>query len=149
MNASASSPVRDFRDAGIRVLRIDPLMLLATLGLIAASIYTVGTASQDDIPGDPNYYAYRQALYAGVGLVFMFLLSRFDYSRLREWKIGIYAFMIVADPGRLRARLLCARLAAGDRVRLLQLPGVGARQAAARRDAVGLHGRPHAAPDRS
>ena len=94
MNASASSPVRDFRDAGIRVLRIDPLMLLATLGLIAASIYTVGTATQDDIPGDPNYYAYRQALYAGVGLVLMFLLSRFDYSRLREWKIGIYAFMI-------------------------------------------------------
>ena len=89
MNASASSTVRDFRDAGIRVLRIDPLMLLATLGLIAASIYTVGTASQDDIPGDPNYYAYRQALYAGVWLVFMFLLSRFDYSRLREWKIGI------------------------------------------------------------
>jgi rod shape determining protein RodA len=96
MNASASSPVRDFRDAGIRVLRIDPLMLLATLGLIAASIYTVGTATQDDIPGDPNYYAYRQALYAGVGLVLMFLLSRFDYSRLREWKIGIYAFMIAS-----------------------------------------------------
>jgi rod shape determining protein RodA len=96
MNASASSPVRDFRDAGIRVLRIDPLMLLATLGLIAASIYTVGTATQDDIPGDPNYYAYRQGLYAGVGLVLMFLLSRFDYSRLREWKIGIYAFMIAS-----------------------------------------------------
>jgi rod shape determining protein RodA len=96
MNASASSPVRDFRDAGIRVLRIDPLMLLATLGLVAASIYTVGTATQDDIPGDPNYYAYRQALYAGVGLVLMLLLSRFDYSRLREWKIGIYGFMIAS-----------------------------------------------------
>jgi rod shape determining protein RodA len=94
MNASASSPVRDFRDAGIRVLRIDPLMLLATIGLIAASIYTVGTATRDDIPGDPNYYAYRQALYAGVGLVLMFLISRFDYSRLREWKLGLYALMI-------------------------------------------------------
>ena len=96
MNASASSPVRDFRDAGIRALRIDPLMLLATFGLIAASIYTVGTATQDDIAGDPNYYAYRQALYAGVGLVLMFLLSRVDYSRLREWKLGIYALMIVS-----------------------------------------------------
>jgi rod shape determining protein RodA len=94
MNASASSPVRDFRDAGIRALRIDPLMLLATVGLIAASIYTVGAATRDDIPGDPNYYAYRQALYAGVGLVFMFLLSRFDYSRLREWKLGVYGAMI-------------------------------------------------------
>ena len=39
-------------------------MLLATLGLIAASIYTVGTATQDDIKGDPNYFVYRQAGYA-------------------------------------------------------------------------------------
>ena len=95
MNASASSsPVRDFRDAGVRVLRIDPLMLLATLGIVAASIYTVATATSDDIPGDANYFAVRQAAYAGVGLVLMFLISRFDYSRLREWKIGVYAFLI-------------------------------------------------------
>ena len=90
-------------------------MLLATLGLIAASIYTVGTATQDDIPGEPNYFVYRQAPYAGVGLVLMLLLSRFDYSRLREWKIGIYGFMIASILARLRARLLGARLATSDR----------------------------------
>lgn len=94
MNASASTPVRGFRDAGVRALRLDPLMLLATLGIIAASIYTVATATQDDIAGDPNYFAKRQAAYAGVGLVLMFLVSRFDYSRLREWKLGIYGAMI-------------------------------------------------------
>jgi rod shape determining protein RodA len=94
MNAAATSPVRGFRDAGVRILRLDPLMLLATLGIIAASVYTVGTATRDDIAGDPNYFAYRQAAYAGVGLVLMLLLSRFDYSRLREWKIGLYTFLI-------------------------------------------------------
>ena len=41
---------------GVRVLRIDPLMLLATLGIVAASIYTVATATSDDIPGDANYF---------------------------------------------------------------------------------------------
>ena len=96
MNASASSPVRDFRDAGVRVLRLDPLMLLATVGIVAASIYTIATATQDDIPGSPNYFVYRQAAYAGVGLVLMLLLSRFDYSRLREWKIGLYSFLIAS-----------------------------------------------------
>ena len=97
MHASAStSPVRDFRDAGVRILRIDPLMLLATLGIIGASLYTIATATQDDIAGSPNYFVYRQAAYAGVGLVLMFLLSRFDYSRLREWKLGIYGFMIAS-----------------------------------------------------
>jgi rod shape determining protein RodA len=89
-----ATPVQDFRDLGVRILRIDPLLLLATLGLVAASIYVVGTATRDDIPGDPNYFALRQGVYAGVGLVLMLLISRFDYSRLREWKFGLYAFMI-------------------------------------------------------
>jgi rod shape determining protein RodA len=93
MNAPAS-PVRDFREAGKRMLRIDPLLLLATLGLAAASIYVVGAATQDDVPGDPNYFAYRQAVFAGAGLVLMFAISRFDYSRLREWKLGVYTLMI-------------------------------------------------------
>ena len=91
-----ASSIRDFRDLGVRVLRIDPLMLLATLGLVAASIYVVGTATKDDIPGDPNYFALRQGVYAGVGLILMLLISRFDYSRLREWKFGIYAVMIAS-----------------------------------------------------
>jgi rod shape determining protein RodA len=91
---ATTTPVRDFRDAGSRFLRIDPLMLLATIGLIAASLYTLGSATQDDIKGDPNYFVYRQAAYAGIGFVLMLLITRFDYSRLREWKLGIYAFLI-------------------------------------------------------
>jgi rod shape determining protein RodA len=93
---AASTPVTDFRDRGVRLLPLDPLLLLAALGLTAASLYIVGTATQDDIPGDPNYYVTRQALYAGVGILLMLIISRFDYSRLREWKIGIYGTMIGA-----------------------------------------------------
>jgi rod shape determining protein RodA len=94
MAPEASSQIQEFREAGRRFLRIDPLLLLATLGLVGASIYVVGAATQDDIPGDPNYYAYRQGVFAGAGLVLMLLISRFDYSRLREWKFGVYALMI-------------------------------------------------------
>ncbi len=93
---TAPTPVTDFRERGVRILPLDPLLLLATLGLTAASLYIVGTATQDDIPGDPNYYVTRQAAYAGVGILLMLLISRFDYSRLREWKIGIYGVMIGA-----------------------------------------------------
>jgi hypothetical protein len=50
-----ATPVQDFRDAGPRLLRIDPLLLLATLGLVVASVYTVRVGTVDDIPGDPNY----------------------------------------------------------------------------------------------
>ncbi|MEA2448696.1 MAG: rod shape determining protein RodA [Thermoleophilaceae bacterium] len=102
MNASLGSTVKDFGEtragaAPVRsmpLLRIDPLLLLATLALIACSVYVVGGATQDDIAGNPNYYLYRQAAYGGVGVVLMLLLSRFDYSRLREWRFGVYGVMI-------------------------------------------------------
>jgi rod shape determining protein RodA len=90
----STTAVQDFRDTGPRLLRLDPLLLLATLGLVAASIYTVRRATVGDIAGDPNSYMDRQLIYIGVGLVLMLALSRFDYSRLREWKLGVYGAMI-------------------------------------------------------
>jgi rod shape determining protein RodA len=75
-------------------LRIDPLLLLATLGLLACSLVVMGTATQDDVPGQPLYYVVRQGLYAVVGLGLMVALTRVDYSRLRELKYGLYGVMI-------------------------------------------------------
>jgi rod shape determining protein RodA len=88
--------VKDFRETAPRLLRLDPLLLLATVGLLAAGAYVVRQATVDDIAGDPNYYMHRQIAYAGVGLVLMYLLSRFDYSRLREWRFALYGLMIVS-----------------------------------------------------
>jgi rod shape determining protein RodA len=91
---ASSNTVKDFRETAPRLLRLDPLLLLATIGLLAAGAYVVRHATVDDIPGDPNYYMHRQIAYAGVGLVLMYLLSRFDYSRLREWRFALYGLMI-------------------------------------------------------
>lgn len=89
--------VRDFRErSGPRYVRIDVLLLAAVLGLVACSLYTLATATQDDMAGNPNYFVYRQAAYAAVGIVLMLLISRFDYSRLRDWKAGIYTFLIAS-----------------------------------------------------
>jgi rod shape determining protein RodA len=99
MNATLGSTVKDFRDARERaparpLLRIDPLLFLATIGLIGCSIFVVGNATQDDIPGNPNYYLARQAAYGVVGIVLMTIIARIDYSRFREWRWGIYGTMI-------------------------------------------------------
>ena len=88
--------VRDFREPRRRILRLDPLLLLAALGLSVCSIYTIGTATADDIAGDKLHYVTRQGAYILVGLVLMFLLSRFDYSRAREWRAGLYGLMIAS-----------------------------------------------------
>ena len=75
-------------------LRLDPLLLLATLGLVAASVIALNGATQNDIPGDPNYYVHRQLAYAGVGLVLMYAVSRIDYSRLRELRYPVYGLLL-------------------------------------------------------
>jgi len=87
--------VKGFHEgAAPRFVRVDVLLLLAALGLIACSVYTIASATRGDIAGAPNYYVYRQAAYGGVGLLFMLVLSRVDYSRFREWKAGLYVGMI-------------------------------------------------------
>jgi rod shape determining protein RodA len=75
-------------------LRLDPLLLLATLGLVAASLVALNGATQNDIPGEPNFYVYRQAAYAAVGLVLMYAVSRIDYSRLRELRYPVYGLLL-------------------------------------------------------
>ena len=46
----------------------------------------------------------------------MLAASRFDYSRLREWKLGVYGFMIGADPAGYADDVL---VRAGEAARLL------------------------------
>jgi rod shape determining protein RodA len=75
-------------------LRLDPLLLLATLGLVACSLVALNGATSSDIAGDPHYYVMRQAIYAGVGVVLMYAVSRVDYSRLRELRYPIYGVML-------------------------------------------------------
>jgi rod shape determining protein RodA len=75
-------------------LRLDPLLLLATLGLVAGSLIALDGATENDIPGDPNYYVHRQAAYAAIGLILMYAVSRIDYSRLRELRYPIYGLLL-------------------------------------------------------
>lgn len=77
-------------------LRLDPLLLLASLGLVVCSLITLKGATAHDVPGDPSYYVKRQAIYAVVGLVLMYGVSRVDYSRLREWRYPLYGVLIVS-----------------------------------------------------
>ncbi len=72
----------------------DPLLLLGALGLIACSLVTLKGATRHANPGHPLFYVERQAIFAGVGVLLALLLSRIDYSRLREYKYGLFALMI-------------------------------------------------------
>ena len=75
----------------------DPLLLLGALGLVACSLVTLKDATTHAITGQPFHYVDRQALFAGIGLLLALILSRIDYSRLREFKYGLFAVMIALN----------------------------------------------------
>jgi rod shape determining protein RodA len=94
--APFGATARPSSEAGTGLRGIDPLLALAAVGLISASAYTIGTATLTDVEGSPYHYVIRQSIYGVVGILLMLALSRFDYSRLRELKIGIYATIIAS-----------------------------------------------------
>ena len=72
---------------------MDWQLVVAAVGLAAFSVFTLGQATTHDVPGSPSYYVERQALYAVLGIVGMVVLTRIDYSRFRELRVGIYTFL--------------------------------------------------------
>lgn len=75
---------------------MDLPLTIAAVGLIAFSVLALGQATQNDVPGDPNYFVERQAIYALLGIAGMLVLTRIDYSRFRELRVGIYTFLCVS-----------------------------------------------------
>ena len=108
----ASSPILDPQDDRLQprrsrptprgmLLGIDPLLLLATLALCAFSLVAIDSTTQSGL-------ASRQALFMGIGVAVLLVVSQVDYSRLRELKYGIYGATIVS---------ILAVLALGDETR--------------------------------
>jgi rod shape determining protein RodA len=93
----ATTPIRAAEEQAVSrprsLLLIDPLLLLAALGLVACSLVTLHGATR----ASGSYYVERQAIYAGIGVLIAVLLTRLDYSRLREYKFALYGTMIVLN----------------------------------------------------
>jgi len=93
------SPIKPTEEApvvpprGVR-LPLDPVLTLAVIGLGICSLLTLESATKNLIPSDPHYYVERQAIYLLLGFVFMLVLSRVDYARLRRYKNAIYGVLM-------------------------------------------------------
>jgi rod shape determining protein RodA len=78
-------------------VRFDPLLMLGALGLAACSLITLKGATKNAVRGQPLFYVERQAIYVGIGVLVALLLSRIDYSRLREYKYGFFGLLIALN----------------------------------------------------
>jgi len=87
----ALSPIQRPNDVAVSLsatLPFDPWLFLAPIGLLICSLVTLHGAVGSS-------YTDRQAVYAVIGMILMVGVCRFDYSRLREYRIGFYAVLIV------------------------------------------------------
>jgi rod shape determining protein RodA len=78
----------------LHLRELDTPMLVASIGLIAFSIFTLASSTRAEIAGRPLYFVERQTLYALVGIALMLAVGRFDYTRLRGLRATIYAAMV-------------------------------------------------------
>ena len=75
-------------------LRLDPLLLLATLGLVAASLIALEARRRTTCSASRTTTSTARPPTRRVGLVLMYAVSRLDYSRLRELRYPIYGLLL-------------------------------------------------------
>jgi rod shape determining protein RodA len=84
--------VQHFAPPHARLFRLDPVLLVTAIALIAFSLITLdGISGTGTGTGGP---VVRQAAYAVFGLALMIGLAYIDYSRFRELKVGLYGAML-------------------------------------------------------
>ncbi|HEX3293916.1 MAG TPA: rod shape-determining protein RodA [Solirubrobacterales bacterium] len=78
----------------LNLRNLDGIMLAAAVGLIAFSVFTLQSASRNEVAADPLYFVVRQSFYGVLGIALMIAVSHIDYTRLRELRVSIYAFVV-------------------------------------------------------
>jgi rod shape determining protein RodA len=101
--SSTATPIRRLEEkpaavpARVRaLLTLDPLLMVAAVGVVACSLITLHVAARGQDPG-PSFYVDRQAIYAVVGLFVAIGLALFDYSLLRRYRYVLYGAMIALN----------------------------------------------------
>ena len=73
------------------VRRLDWILLAATGALVAYGLWAVAGVTRHDIPGDPDYYVIRQAIFAGIGSVGFLVATLVDPALYRRVKTLLFA----------------------------------------------------------
>jgi rod shape determining protein RodA len=72
------------------LLGFDPLLFVSAIGLIGCSLMTLHSAGFGSLGS-------RQAIYGAMGLVAALIISRFDYTVLREYRWVFYGLVVVLN----------------------------------------------------
>jgi len=76
---------------------IDPWIILGAIGLAVISYLAISGATKHDVPGNPGYFANRQAIYAAGGLVIAAILTRIDYRVFEQYRRLVWGLLIFSN----------------------------------------------------
>jgi rod shape determining protein RodA len=121
MTATKIRTFADERQVGLLertgFLRVDPYSALAAIALVAMSVVVLSVSTQNMNADNPYFFAIRQAIYGVVGIALMLALARFDYSRFRDLRVGIYTALLTSI-----ALVLLAGATVRGSTRAIELP---------------------------
>jgi rod shape determining protein RodA len=95
-------------EVGAFLRNLDYLLLAAVGGVIAYGLWVLNAVTRNDIPGDPDYYTFRQEIYVAVGAIVLAVFTAIDPDVYRRYRRFLYGLAIL---------LLLVVFPLGERVR--------------------------------
>jgi rod shape determining protein RodA len=92
----ASRRHREAADVGSYLRRLDWVLLGGVAGAVAFGLWAISGITANDVPGDPNYYVVRQAIFAGLGTLALVVALFIDPALYRRYKGAIYVATVGA-----------------------------------------------------
>jgi rod shape determining protein RodA len=93
--AEARARRRELQHVAPLVARLDWVMLLAVVGIVAYGLWGIAAITRLDVPGDPNYYLYRQLVFVAIGLVGLVAAVLVDPGVYRRYQRHLYLGMLL------------------------------------------------------
>jgi cell division protein FtsW (lipid II flippase) len=72
----------------------DYILLFTVIAISILGVVIIMSATENNITGDPLHYVRRQAMFGGIGLVFIFLMLSVDYHHYARLSHYFYGFNI-------------------------------------------------------
>jgi rod shape determining protein RodA len=82
-------------EIGAFLRHVDYLLLLATGGLVAYGLWVLESVTRGDIPGDPDYYVFRQTIYIVAGALLLVAAAAIDPNVYRRVRWPLYGLVLL------------------------------------------------------